>query len=125
VRINRRFVSQQMLADKSIQRQRALGEQVARRLDATIVREYVDLSGAVLLGNRPELQAMLRSLTNFPVQYVIVEEWGVLSGKPDDAAAILSAITDAGAELVVGDGALGRSMAQMTSWPHEPTKKQT
>ncbi len=107
IRVNRRFVSHRLLAAKSIERQRELGEYVARQLQASVVREYVDLSGAVRLGRRPELQALLMSLKHYPVQYVIVEDWSTLSNDPDDSAAILSEITETGAELVVGDGKFG------------------
>lgn len=108
MRVNRRFVSHQLLATRAIERQRELGQAVARRLQATIVREYIDLSGATLLGNRPELQAMLISLKHYPVQFVVAEDWSAFGTNPDVSAAVLTAITDAGAELVIGDGALSR-----------------
>lgn len=118
IRVNRRFVNFSQHAQQAIERQRELGHQVAHRLTATIVREYVDQSGAVLYRNRPALQAMLSSLTSFPVRYVIASDWATLSGNPDQAADLLAAITEAGAELVVGDTTLERDCA---SEPNEPS----
>jgi DNA invertase Pin-like site-specific DNA recombinase len=108
IRVNRRYVNNYLLAERAIERQRALGEQVARKLQATIVRVYVDQSGAALPGNRPELQIMLRSLKSHPVSYVVVEDWTVFSSSPKLSTVILMSITDAGAELVVGDGLLSQ-----------------
>ncbi len=108
MRVNRRFISHQLLAARAIERQRELGRAVVHKLQATIVREYIDVSGAVRLDNRPELQAMLLSLKHYPVQYVIAEDWPVFGSDPNLTTAVLTAITDAGAELVIGDGALGR-----------------
>ena len=108
MRVNRRFINHQLLATRSVERQRELGRAVARKLQATIVREYIDMSGAVLLANRPELQAMLMSLKHYPAQYVITEDWSAFGTSPDATTAVLAAITDAGAELVIGDGALNR-----------------
>jgi DNA invertase Pin-like site-specific DNA recombinase len=108
MRVNRRFVHNQLLATRSVERQRELGQAVARKLQATIVREYIDMSGAVLLANRPELQAMLMSLKHYPAQFVIAEDWSAFGTSPDVTTAVLTAITHAGAELVIGDGALNR-----------------
>lgn len=106
IRVNRRFVNHALLAARSISRQRELGEEVAHKLRATIVREYVDVSGASHLNHRPELQAMLASLTKYPVQYVIAEDWSTFGADPNLTTAVLTAVTDTGAELVIGDGAL-------------------
>ena len=108
MRVNRRFINHRQLVERSIERQRELGLAVARKLQATMVREYIDLSGAALLGNRPELQAMLLSLKHYPVQFVIAEDWSAFGTNPDVTSSVLTAITDAGAELVIGDGALNR-----------------
>jgi DNA invertase Pin-like site-specific DNA recombinase len=108
MRVNRRFINHRLLTARSIERQRELGLAVACKLQATIVREYIDLSGAVIPGNRPELQAMLLSLKHYPVQFVITEDWSAFGTNPDVTSSVLTAITDAGAELVIGDGALSR-----------------
>jgi DNA invertase Pin-like site-specific DNA recombinase len=108
IRVNRRYANNHVLAGRAIEQQRLLDEQVAKKLQATIVRVYIDQSGAALLGNRPELEAMLRSLRSHPVSYVIAESWDVLSSSSKLSTIILTRITDAGAELVVGDGLLSR-----------------
>jgi DNA invertase Pin-like site-specific DNA recombinase len=102
IRVNRRAVGDEDAADAQVERQRQHGMDVARRLGAVVVREYVDHGGGLDLEHRPPVEAMLDDFAaKRDADYVIADDWARLTRRADDMAVIHRVVEEAGARLVV------------------------
>jgi site-specific DNA recombinase len=84
----------------SIPAQREAARRRATALDAVIVDEFVDAGESAKSARRPELQRMLRSIREQPVDYVIVHKVDRLARNRADDLEITLAIQASGATLV-------------------------
>ena len=114
IRVNRRAVGDENAADAQVERQRQHGMDVARRLGAVVVREYVDHGGTVALEHRPPVEAMLDDLTGRrDVDYVIADDWARLTRRVDDMVVIHRVAEEVGAQLMIGGSEVQAEMVQL------------
>jgi hypothetical protein len=88
-------------ADAQLQRQRNRCREVAQKHGLTIALEYIDMTGAVRLDRRPELNRLLAELPAIGATYVVIPDFGRLSREARDVIAIEQRLIGAGAELLV------------------------
>jgi DNA invertase Pin-like site-specific DNA recombinase len=92
--------------------QRAQCMALAERLNATVIREYVEYGGTAMLDKRPELKLMLDELRALrDIDYIIAVDVDRLARRLDDWAAIDLELTTSGAKLVTVSG--GEALAIM------------
>jgi DNA invertase Pin-like site-specific DNA recombinase len=77
---------------------------LARRLGAEVVGEFVDPSASANQVDRPGLKRMLRRLTGRDIAYVVVQSFDRLARRLPDGEKIRRAIERSGAKLELADG---------------------
>lgn len=89
-----------------IEQQRVQCMALAERLNATVIREYVEYGGVVAIDKRPQLKLMLDELRALrDVSYIIATGPERLARRLDDWAAIDLELAASGAKLVTVSGA--------------------
>ncbi|MFL6072787.1 MAG: recombinase family protein [Mycobacteriales bacterium] len=101
VRVNHHGVGDSDAAERLIHEQRISGHELAERVNATVVREYIERGGAVELGQRGTLLTMLGDLIlHKDIDYVIAQDISRISRKIEDVFTVRHIIGDNGAWLV-------------------------
>ena len=95
--------------------QRRIGHAVAARLDATIVREYLDTDGTLPAVSRSVLLHLLRDLPNLRPQYLITADPGRLVSNHDDWLALGRTCAACGTAVVRASDQLGPAEAARAS----------
>lgn len=101
LRINKEAIGSAEATAWQIDRQRARCEEVARQHGLTIVEVYADTTGAVGIGQRPELARLLGELPNTRARYVITGDVARISRNVRDLVAVERRLMQADAELLV------------------------
>jgi DNA invertase Pin-like site-specific DNA recombinase len=93
------------LEERMIDAQRQTCQQLADRLDATIIREYVEFGGTGSIDKRPQLRLMLDELRALhDATYVITENPDRISRRVADWNAVHLELEASGAKLVTAAG---------------------
>lgn len=105
IRVNEPAVGDAEVVAQRIERQRVRCEMLANEHGLTIVREYIDRTGALPVYQRSELQRLFNELRSVGARFVITGDLERVSRNARELIAIEKHLIQAGAELLVwGEG---------------------
>ncbi|GAB3428698.1 recombinase family protein [Flindersiella endophytica] len=109
IRANRATADSKQHFDTQVEEQRQRGHEHAKRLDAAVVREYLDRGPARELGRRNVLLAMLGDLAlRRDAQLVITQDMSRLSRNTIDLRTIRDSVAEAGARITFSSNKIPR-----------------
>jgi DNA invertase Pin-like site-specific DNA recombinase len=101
IRVNEQAIGDSEAIAHRIQRQRVRCAMLADEHGLTVVRPYIERTGALPIHQRPELQRLLRELPALRVSYVVAGDLERVSRSARELVAIEQRLIGAGAELLV------------------------
>ena len=90
----------------SIETQRMKTSSFANKNNIIIRKEYVDDGESGVFFERPEFQAMIKSIQNNEIDVVIVYKWDRFARKSSDAQLYYDKVVSAGGTIITGDSIL-------------------